>query len=275
LTEFIKDMALRGVVTIEDTPKGWFMVYKPKDAEETLRTAMNAKRERNGELAEERAEREMEAQLAKIARLEAKAGGGAGGEAAAELVRDEGGAPLRLALAAPRPRAAAAPLPVAADFAAPEEGGGGAARGRGAPPSALAEIMAADEAARDAAARRLDYWLFEGIVVKVMAKELAAQGYYKAKGAVTRVIDRYVAEVELSDGGDVIRVDQAQLETVLPAPGGAVRVVRGAHRGALATLLGVDVDRFKARVRVRRGPADGRELELDYEDVCKLAPNAA
>jgi DNA/RNA-binding protein KIN17 len=135
--------------------------------------------------------------------------------------------------------------------------------------------MAADEAARDAAARRLDYWLFEGIVVKVMAKELAAQGYYKAKGAVTRVIDRYVAEVELSDGGDVIRVDQAQLETVLPAPGGAVRVVRGAHRGALATLLGVDVDRFKARVRVRRGPADGRELELDYEDVCKLAPNAA
>jgi DNA/RNA-binding protein KIN17 len=73
LTEFIKDMALRGVVTIEDTPKGWFMVYKPKDAEETLRTAMNAKRERNGEIAEERAEREMEAQLAKIARLEAKA----------------------------------------------------------------------------------------------------------------------------------------------------------------------------------------------------------
>ena len=147
LTEFIKDMALRGVVTIEDTPKGWFMVYKPKDAEETLRTAMNAKRERNGELAEERAEREMEAQLAKIARLEAKAGGGAGGEAAAELVREEGDAPLRLALAAPKPRAATAPLPVAADFAEPEEGGGAARSGRGAPPSALAEIMAADEAA--------------------------------------------------------------------------------------------------------------------------------
>ena len=273
MTEFIKDMALRGVVTIEDTPKGWFMVYKPKDAEETLRTAMNAKRERNSEQAEERAEREMEAQLAKIARLEAAEGGAAGGAAAAgELVRDEGDAPLKLALAPSRARAPVMPLPAAADFAAPEEGVG--ARGRGGPPSALAEIMAADEAARDAAARRLDYWLFEGIVVKVMARELAAQGYYKAKGAVTRLIDRYVAEVTLVDSGDVIRVDQAQLETVLPAPGGMVRIVRGAHRGASATLLGVDVDRFKARVRVRRGPADGRELELDYEDVCKLAPNA-
>jgi len=274
LTEFIKDLALRGVATIEDTPKGWFMVYKPKDAEETLRTAMNAKRERNSEQAEERAEREMEAQLAKIARLEAAAGGAAGGEAAGELVRDEGDAPLKLALAPSKARAPVMPLPAAADFAAPDEGGGGARGGRGGPPSALAEIMAADEAARDAAARRLDYWLFEGIVVKVMARELAAQGYYKAKGAVTRLIDRYVAEVTLVDSGDVIRVDQAQLETVLPAPGGGVRIVRGAHRGASATLLGVDVDRFKARVRVRRGPADGRELELDYEDVCKLAPNA-
>ena len=138
--------------------------------------------------------------------------------------------------------------------------------------------MAADEAAKDAAARRLDYWLYEGIVVKVMARELAGAGYYKAKGVVSRVLDRYVAEVSLPQAGrpeaperDLVRVDQAQLETVLPAIGGAVRVVRGAHRGASATLLSLDVDRFKARVRIRRGPADGRELLLDYEDICKLA----
>ena len=30
-------MALRGIVKIEDTPKGWYLLYKPKDAEETLR----------------------------------------------------------------------------------------------------------------------------------------------------------------------------------------------------------------------------------------------
>ena len=51
-------MALRGIVKIEDTPKGWYLLYKPKDAEETLREAMGAKRERAAEDAEARAERE-------------------------------------------------------------------------------------------------------------------------------------------------------------------------------------------------------------------------
>ncbi len=46
-----------------------------------------------------------------------------------------------------------------------------------------------------------------------------------------RVIDRYVGEVAMLDGADVVRVDQAQLETVIPSPGGAVLVVNGAHRG--------------------------------------------
>ncbi len=118
--------------------------------------------------------------------------------------------------------------------------------------------------------------------MKVMAKELAPQGYYKRKGRVRAVHDRYVAEVELLEGGDVsaggadvigdvIRCDQAQLETVLPAVGAPVRILRGAWRGCAATLLGVDVSRFKARVRCRRGPAEGRELELDYEDISKMA----
>jgi DNA/RNA-binding protein KIN17 len=140
--------------------------------------------------------------------------------------------------------------------------------------------MAAEERARDAAARRsIDWWLFEGIVVKVMAKELAPQGFYKAKGVVRAVVDRYVGEIALLEdnarggGADdvIIRVDQAQLETVLPAVGGGVRVLRGAHRGAAGVLLSVDVARFKACVRLRRGAADGRELELDYEDISKIA----
>jgi DNA/RNA-binding protein KIN17 len=302
LTDFIKDLARRGVCTIEDTPKGWFMVYKPKDAEETLREALSAKRGREAEDAEARAERELAegvARAAKAARLEeeAQAAGGAGGAPAggapgggaptpAELVRGEGDAPLRLAMAAPAARArlalaggaaSAAAAPSAA-FAAPDEADDDDAARRSAaggarhPPSALADIMAAEERARDAAARRaIDYWLFDGIVVKIMAKELAPQGYYKAKGVVRAVVDRYVAEVSLLEGGDVIRVDQAQLETVLPAVGGGVRVLKGAHRGAAGVLLSLDVARFKARVRLRRGAADGRELELDYEDVSKIA----
>ena len=38
------------------------------------------------------------------------------------------------------------------------------------------------------------------------------------------MIDRYVGEISMLDSGDVIRVDQAQLETVIPSPGGSVLV---------------------------------------------------
>lgn len=71
------------------------------------------------------------------------------------------------------------------------------------------------EAASQAAA---DYgtisgaWISKGLVVKVMAKQL--HDYYKKKGAIVRLHDPYVAEVEMLDTGDVIRIDQAQLETV-------------------------------------------------------------
>ena len=35
-------------------------------------------------------------------------------------------------------------------------------------------------------------------------------------GVVLKVIDKYTGEIEMLDSGDVIRVDQAHCETVLP-----------------------------------------------------------
>ena len=123
---------------------------------------------------------------------------------------------------------------------------------------AAKEAQAASDAARVAAAQRLDYWLAPGIVVKVCAgwvqarlslkclsepwcakstvlhgqiggtavvetvvillkpEHLACQlpqvlakklaDYYKKKGVVLRVVDKYVAEIEMSDSGDVLQV---------------------------------------------------------------------
>jgi DNA/RNA-binding protein KIN17 len=39
-----------------------------------------------------------------------------------------------------------------------------------------------------------NHWLCPGIVVKVMSKSLADKGYYKQKGVVKEVIDKYVGE---------------------------------------------------------------------------------
>lgn len=62
------------------------------------------------------------------------------------------------------------------------------------------------------------------------------------------MVDRYVGEVAMLDSGDVVRVDQAQLETVLPAPGGTVMVVNGPMLGARGTLININLDKFQAQV---------------------------
>jgi hypothetical protein len=45
--------------------------------------------------------------------------------------------------------------------------------------------------------------------------------------------------------GGCLQVDQAELETVVPQPGGTVLVVNGPHRGAKGALVGIDTKRFQ------------------------------
>ena len=64
-------------------------------------------------------------------------------------------------------------------------------------------------------------------------------------------------------------MDQAELETVVPQPGGTVLVLNGPHRGARGSLLSIDTKRFQAEVALRGGAADGAKVWLDYEDFSR------
>lgn len=80
---------------------------------------------------------------------------------------------------------------------------------------------------------RNDYWLHKNIIVKVcplpppwslcftssparlaqvLNKAIEGGKYYKEKGVVLKVHDKYVGEVEILSNGDVLRLDQAELE---------------------------------------------------------------
>ena len=72
------------------------------------------------------------------------------------------------------------------------------------------------------------------------------------------------------DDGTLIKLDQEELETVIPSAGGAVLIVNGAHRGATAKLLSINVDAFTASVRIDGGAHAGRTVEVEYEEVSKL-----
>lgn len=135
--------------------------------------------------------------------------------------------------------------------------------------SALDEIMKIEEYKKEKANRK-DYWLSEGIVVKLITKALGDK-YYKQKGVVVEVIEKYRAKIKLLETGEKVKVDQAHVETVIPAVGKLVRVLNGGYRGCKATLLSLDQDNFCVAIEIAAGPLKGRIVKhVQYEDVSKL-----
>ena len=111
----------------------------------------------------------------------------------------------------------------------------------------------------------------KGIIVKVMNKKLSGGKYYKAKGVVKEVVQKYGAKVRLNDSKAVLTLDQEDLETVIPKPGAAVLVVNGQYRGLEATLISLETDRFSCTVELQQGALKGKRAGgIAYEDICKL-----
>ncbi len=141
------------------------------------------------------------------------------------------------------------------------------------------EARASEAAAAAAAAAsssggggRKDYWLRRGLIVKVVNKKLGGGKYYKLKGEVEKVVDRYTGHVRIVTTGDLLRLDQDDVETVIPAVGGRVMVVNGRCVGDVGELLSLDTEGFCVAVRIDGGEHDGRVLDrVEYEDVCKVA----
>ncbi|CAF4366466.1 unnamed protein product [Adineta steineri] len=118
---------------------------------------------------------------------------------------------------------------------------------------------------------RKDYWLHEDIIVKIITSKLGEK-CYKKKGVITKVENRYQAVVKMLDTNDKIRVDQAHVETVIPAIGKNVLIVNGAYRGEEATLEDIHQDTFSVDVTILTGSMIGTRFNnIAYEDVSKLA----
>ncbi|GJS80774.1 KIN17-like protein [Tanacetum coccineum] len=74
-----------------------------------------------------------------------------------------------------------------------------------------------------------------------------------------------VDDVKVGKSKHKLRVDQEELETVIPQIGGVVRVVNGACRGSNARLLGVNTVKFCARVQIEKRVYDGRVIQaIEY-----------
>lgn len=102
-------------------------------------------------------------------------------------------------------------------------------------------------------------------MVKIMTKSLGDR-YYKKKGRVVEVIEDFAALVQLKDVSAKVRVDQDDLETVIPSVGRKVGVLWGKYRGETAELINIDTKQFQAELKLE----SGKVIKLPYEQFSKL-----
>lgn len=135
--------------------------------------------------------------------------------------------------------------------------------------SALEEIMEQEERKKEQKNRK-DYWLTEGIVVKVMTKSLGSD-YYKQKAVVQEVVDKYRAKIKLLESGEKFKIDQEHLETVIPKVDGRVKVLNGAYRDSFAILKSITLSKFSVTLEIEKGIFKGRVIsDVPYEDISKI-----
>ena len=291
LGDFVKYLGKSGKAHVEEgmTPSGQpglFLKYIIRDAEMLQRQERLKQREEEADNEEERESKRLARQIAKAQRAAGKSDQVQPESHATELKRTEGDAGSLAFSMASAPKPAVARKPNATALAAGAAGTASAASegvaGPGRPAgdsskrkrSALDEIMDAERKKKAAVETRsrTDWWLQEGIVVKVINKKLKDGKYHKKKGVVEKVKEQYVGEVRMIDSRHVLRLDQQMLETVIPKVGGRVRILQGSHRTKDATVQNLNVDKFSVSVTVgTAGNETAAQLELPYEDVCKLA----
>jgi len=271
LTGFVKWLGKTGQAIVDETEKGWFITYidrSPETVEKEEKKKRRQKMEKNDE------EKTMEF-IEKQVQAALESSGPPPEPVFTELVRENEEEPLKLDIKLKtEKKVIPSALPTEMVFKRPASVSG-SFRDSKKPKieqrkkSALDEIKELEESKRERQNRK-DYWLTEGIVVKVIVKTLGEE-YYKQKGVIREVIDKYGAVIKIIETGKKLKLDQEHLETVIPAIGKLVKIVNGAYRGEIATLLSLNEKMFCVDVEIAKGLLKGRKVEgLQYEDVCKL-----
>jgi len=289
LTDFVKYLGRIGKCKVDETPKGWFITFIDREPETLLKEGLKNKRARAELADEDRQEKVLAEQIERA--VNSKPDKEQIEVEKTELFKQQG-EKIGFSFATVSSKAAA-------DTILQQTAAGKTAKSASifeerdddstlqpskkwrkenstkenetqGTSTVLADMMREEEKAKEKVNRK-DYWLCKDLVVKVMSQSLADKGYYKEKGVVERVISKYVGEIRMLESNHLLKVDQEELETVLPQIGGTVRIVNGAYRGSNARLLAIDTQKFAAKVQIENGAFDGRILPaIDYEDICKI-----
>ena len=269
LTGFVKWLGKNSICVVDETEKGWFIQWIDRNWETIQKQEAVNKKEKMDLDDEERIAKFVKKQIEKAGPSTASSSA----TEATELKRDDEEQKVAFSLdtkVSEKPSTSTLPASaLATTSTAKPKSDSKPLAGQKRKMSALDEIMEFEEQKKEKINRK-DHWLHAGIVVKVMTKKLGDK-FYKKKAVVREVVDLYSAVVKLVDTGDKLKVDQAHLETVIPACGKKVLIVNGAYRGKTAVLLELNERKFSCSVRIDSGPLKGRIVDsVQYEDISKL-----
>lgn len=272
LTGFVKWLGRTGKCIVDETEKGWFITYVDRDPDTIAREEKKLKKQKMDKDDEERMLDFVEKQV----QLAKEKGNSIEEPVYTDLVRENEEEPLKLDLKLKPPSKPDVSTQIfkqmkrQADDTQSIISSIKRFKTENRKKTALDEIKELEESKKEKSNRK-DYWITEGIVVKIMTKSLGDE-FYKQKGVIREVKDKYIAIVKLVESGKKVKMDQEHLETVIPALGKLVKVVNGGYRGQTATLIAVDEKNFCAEITIASGLLMGRTVKgVEYEDICKLS----
>lgn len=281
LSDYVKYLGREGICAVDETEKGWFITYIDRSPEVLERQAKAARKEKQEKDDEDRHMEYIQKQVEKNAQK-------AKNVEYTEMKRENEEEKIKLSI---KTNKVNVELPTKSSkfdekkpldsdkskndseiFAKPSTSkilGKKVESSSNRKRSALDDIIKMEEMKKEKINRK-DYWLAEGIVVKIITKSLGDK-FYKQKGVVLEVIDKYSGKIKLLDSDEKVKLDQAHCETVIPTVGKLVKVLNGGYRGYTAILKDIDIDNYCVNIEIASGPLKGRLVnKVQYEDISKI-----
>jgi DNA/RNA-binding protein KIN17 len=282
LTEYVKYLGREGICTVDETEKGWYITWIDRDPETIARQQADMKKQKMDKDDEERKREFIMKQIerAKATKEESSEPQYTELKRASEDEKVVGKFDIKQVS---KVQPVSASTSVFKDLKRRDDDSSSmfsfkSNKSEKRKMSALEEIKLEEERRKK---KRMEKeivqdtnWITEGLVVKVVTKELGDK-YYKQKGTVLQVVDRHVAIIKLLETGGKLKLDEAHLETVIPALGRKVKILKGKHKGSTGVLRTLHEDQFCVDVEIREGPWDGKVVrQIPYEDICKISSDS-
>mmetsp|Transcript_93826 Transcript_93826/g.251067 ORF Transcript_93826/g.251067 Transcript_93826/m.251067 type:complete len:392 (+) Transcript_93826:36-1211(+) len=274
LSNFVQYLARTGKCKIDQTPKGWYLTYidnSPEAAERRRKAEEQGKIEVTEHEAKEKKLQRLVQEFASQGRFEKREADAIGERTGDSKVEVGFKRAIMPAVTLPETPKAGNVLENAFEPVA-KKAKLGTDQGQKRM-STLDKLMLENEKIKKAKLDVADWWVSKGCIVKVMHKDLADGKYFKKKGEIVEVHDNYKADVKMIETGDLIRLDERMLETVIPKVGGPVRIVKGDDgiRECDGTLQAVDMEKLCCTVALVQGGDKIKVEGLTWDAVCKLA----